>query len=84
MLGATPPAAEKITNPYSTVSIHTFVTKAMAMNATFDTGLRCSEIVMLEIEDLDMDAQRLLVRFGKGNKQRVVPFADRCRDAVAA
>ena len=47
-----------------------------------DTGLRCSEIVMLEIEDLDMDAQRLLVRFGKGNKQRVVPFAERCRDAI--
>lgn len=47
-----------------------------------DTGLRCSEIVMLEIADLDMDAQRLLVRFGKGNKQRVVPFAERCKDAI--
>ena len=49
-----------------------------------DTGLRCSEIIMLEIEDLDMDSQRLLVRFGKGNKQRVVPFAERCREAIGS
>ncbi len=49
-----------------------------------DTGLRCSEVVQLDLRDLDVDAQRLLVRFGKGNKQRVVPFADRCRDAIEA
>ena len=46
-----------------------------------DTGLRCSEVVQLEIGDLQLHARHLLVLSGKGNKQRVVPFADRCRDA---
>ena len=49
-----------------------------------DTGLRCSEVVQLEIGDLDTHERRLLVLSGKGNKQRVVPFADRCRDAIEA
>ena len=49
-----------------------------------DTGLRCSEVVQLDIDDLDIDSQRLLVRFGKGNKQRVVPFAERCREAIGS
>jgi integrase/recombinase XerC len=49
-----------------------------------DTGLRCSEAVQLDLDDLDLAAQRLRVRFGKGNKQRIVPFADTCRDAIVA
>ena len=49
-----------------------------------DSGLRCSETVQLELADLDLAAGRLLVRFGKGNKQRVVPFAATCRTALMA
>ena len=40
-----------------------------------DTGVRCSELVQLEIEDLDLDAGRLQILHAKGNKQRVVSFA---------
>jgi len=47
-----------------------------------DTGARCSEIVELQLEDLDLDARRLRILHGKGNKQRVVPFADRCAAAI--
>ncbi len=47
-----------------------------------DTGVRCSELVQLEMEDLDLAANRLRVLHGKGNKQRVVPFASRCREAL--
>ena len=47
-----------------------------------DTGLRCSELVQLSLDDLDLDTRRLRVRHGKGNKQRVVPFAARCRAAL--
>jgi integrase/recombinase XerC len=43
-----------------------------------DTGARCSEIVQLNLADLDLDRRRLQILHGKGNKQRVVPFADRC------
>ena len=49
-----------------------------------DTGVRCSELVHLGIEDLDLKGGRLRVLHAKGNKQRVVPFAARCRDALRA
>jgi site-specific recombinase XerD len=38
-----------------------------------DTGVRCSELVRLDLADLDLGAGRLRVLHGKGNKQRVVP-----------
>lgn len=47
-----------------------------------DTGVRCSELIRLDVEDLDLEAGRLRVLYGKGRKQRVVPFADRCREAL--
>ena len=47
-----------------------------------DTGLRCSELVKLDLSDLDMNLFRMRVRFGKGNKQRVVPFASMCRESL--
>ena len=47
-----------------------------------DTGVRCSELVQLTVDDLDLEAGRLRVLHGKGNKDRVVPFASRCREAL--
>jgi integrase/recombinase XerC len=47
-----------------------------------DTGLRCSELVQLRLEDVDLADGRLRVLHGKGHKQRVVPFAGHCRDAL--
>jgi integrase/recombinase XerC len=47
-----------------------------------DTGVRCSELVQLTLDDLDLEAGRLRVLHGKGNKDRVVPFASRCREAL--
>jgi site-specific recombinase XerD len=49
-----------------------------------DTGIRCSELVQLNLEDLDLTAGRLRVLHAKGNRQRVVPFASRCREAIVA
>ncbi len=47
-----------------------------------DTGIRCSELVQLTMEDLDLVEGRLRVLHAKGNKQRVVSFARRCREAL--
>jgi site-specific recombinase XerD len=47
-----------------------------------DTGVRCSELVQLTLDGLDLKAGRLNVLHAKGNKQRVVPFASRCREAL--
>ena len=49
-----------------------------------DTGARCSEVVQLHLEALDLGAQRLRILHAKGNKQRVVPFAGRCGAALRA
>jgi len=47
-----------------------------------DTGIRVGELVRLELSDLDLDARRLRVLHGKGNKQRVVAFGDDCKKAL--
>ncbi len=40
------------------------------------TGLRSSEVVALRWEDIDLDAQLVRVRHGKGDKERIVAIAD--------
>ena len=47
-----------------------------------DTGVRCSELVQLNFQDLDLGSGRLRVLHAKGTKQRVVPFAARCRASL--
>ena len=49
-----------------------------------DTGVRCAEATTLDLGDCSLPERRLLVRHGKGGKDRVVPFAARCADALAA
>ena len=40
------------------------------------TGLRSAEVVALRWEDIDLDAQLVRVRQGKGDKERIVAIAD--------
>lgn len=47
-----------------------------------DTGLRAGEVAGLGLQDVDFQAQRMAVRQGKGNKQRVVRFGDEAARAV--
>ncbi|GAB2908488.1 site-specific integrase [Rheinheimera gaetbuli] len=42
------------------------------------TGLRRSELVALQLKDVDINKQTLLVRHGKGNKSRTVFLPDWC------
>ncbi|HEY6547305.1 MAG TPA: tyrosine recombinase XerC [Vicinamibacteria bacterium] len=49
----------------------------------YATGLRCAELVALDVPEVDLDARMLRV-LGKGRKERVVPFGTRARDAVKA
>jgi integrase len=45
-----------------------------------DTGVRVSELVQLLLADVDLDAGRIRVLHGKGNRQRLVAFGDGCRE----
>lgn len=61
--------------------VHRFLAAAtnikhrMALTTCYAAGLRISEVVALQIEDVDSDRMLLHVRHGKGNKDRVVPLS---------
>ena len=84
---------QRIVQPYSAEEVSILLdacgetevgTRDRAMIMTLlDTGLRCSEIVQIDLADVDFESRRIKVRFGKGNKQRVVPFAESCSVVLA-
>lgn len=51
----------------------------------YSTGARISEVVGLDVDDVDLDPQAAAARlFGKGSKERVVPVGSYAREAVEA
>ena len=49
------------------------------LSVFLDTGLRISELVNLTLDDVDFDNGSLLIRKGKGGKQRVVRIGNRAQ-----
>jgi integrase/recombinase XerC len=49
----------------------------------YATGLRCGELVSLDLSEVDLDGRMLRV-VGKGRKERVVPFGSQARSALVA
>ena len=49
----------------------------------YASGLRVSELVGLNLEDVDREAQMLRVR-GKGRKERIVPYGSKARQSLEA
>jgi integrase/recombinase XerC len=49
----------------------------------YASGLRLSELVGLDVEDVNLSARMVRV-MGKGAKERIVPFNDATRQAIAA
>lgn len=47
----------------------------------FASGLRCNEIISLKINQISFDEKQLRV-IGKGNKERIVPFTEICKNAL--
>lgn len=47
-----------------------------------DTGMRVNEMANLRLDDIDMKTGSILVRRGKGNKQRVVRIGHKCQKAL--
>lgn len=47
----------------------------------YHTGIRASELLGLDVDDLDLDGCSLRVT-GKGDKQRIVPFGPELRDTL--
>ncbi len=53
------------------------------MEVIYSCGLRASELIGLNIQDIDLHRQEIKVR-GKGNKQRLIPFGSPARAAILA
>jgi integrase/recombinase XerC len=53
------------------------------LETIYSSGLRISEVVALNIEDLDEFAEALRIR-GKGKKERLVPLGHKAAEAIAA
>jgi integrase/recombinase XerD len=54
------------------------------LETLYGAGLRISELVALDVDDVDLDKGSVLVRAGKGEKSRLVPVGRAARAAVEA
>jgi integron integrase len=50
----------------------------------YGTGMRINELLRLRVQDVDFDQNRLVVRAGKGDKDRYVPFPAKVREEMRA
>jgi integrase/recombinase XerD len=52
------------------------------LETLYGAGLRISELVALDVDDVDLAASSILVRAGKGGRGRLVPLGTKARRAV--
>ncbi|MEQ8495941.1 MAG: integron integrase [Gammaproteobacteria bacterium] len=57
---------------------------ALMARLLYGTGMRLMECVRLRVKDIDFDYRQIVVRDGKGAKDRVVPFPDSLREPLQA
>ena len=48
----------------------------------YAAGLRVSELMRLRVRDLDLERNQIVVRCGKGGKDRVAPLSEKLTDAI--
>jgi integrase/recombinase XerC/integrase/recombinase XerD len=84
---------EKLVKPFSTTDVNKMlrvcsgnkdvkVRNRLIIFILLDTGMRRGELTSVELTDVNIDDRRIHIRNAKGGKQRVVPFAGRCSDAL--
>ena len=52
------------------------------LELAYSSGLRCSELVALDVDSVDFDSETVRVR-GKGGKERIVPLGEPAQKALA-
>jgi site-specific recombinase XerD len=79
-----PPDAETIFKLISSIGTATPIStrNAAMIEVLFSTGLRLSEFVSLELSDVRLKDRTILVRSGKGNKDRITLLSKRATTAL--
>lgn len=62
---------------------HTGIQDAAILELFYSTGIRLSELVQLNVSDVDLASRQIKV-MGKGSKERIVPFGKQARAALVA
>ena len=57
-------------------------TNGLMIQLLYGTGVRLMECMQLRVKEVDFERNQILVRAGKGNKDRVVMLPDRLRDPL--
>lgn len=78
-------AAKEVVEAPDTTKAHPAVQKRdkAALELLYGAGVRVSELVGLDLEDVDLAGQRARV-LGKGRKERMVPFGQAAAEALAS
>ena len=72
----TPLEADAVINQTNVNDIFGLRDRAI-LETLYSTGMRRLELVRLKVEDVDMDRGTVMVRLGKGKKDRMIPIGDR-------
>jgi len=48
----------------------------------YATGIRCSELVNIHMQDINFTEKTILIKVGKGNKQRIVLFGQKAKEKM--
>ena len=77
------PSEEEIRRYYETVWQARRTGDIVLIKTLLYTGVRVSELVRLQIADVDFDRCQVRVTAGKGDKDRIVPFPNAFKETLA-
>lgn len=59
------------------------IRNSLILELLYNTGVRVSELVGIQIKDIDQQERKIIIN-GKGNKQRIVLYGNRCQQLLNA
>jgi integrase/recombinase XerD len=77
------PSEEELRRYYDAVWKGRRIGDVVLIKTLLYTGLRVSELIQVRLVDVDLDRCQLRVNLGKGKKDRIVPFPDAFKEALA-
>lgn len=78
------PSDEEIKKYYETVWNAQNIKHMIIIKTMLYTGVRVGELVKIKIDNVELNECQIRINYGKGNKDRVVPFPASFREVLAA